>query len=170
MIRLEKISEQDYINSCKIVLHRDDIDTIKKEYSEISIPTRTSLGSAGYDISLPFGINLKAGERICIPTGICLKSDRADICGIVMPRSSTGVTFGMRFVNTTPLIDVDTVQGFGGNQILLFIEVDKDCVLQKGYKFAQIVIVPYLTIDNDNVIMKIEKSLFKKQGYTPWGL
>ena len=47
-----------------------DTQDVKSVYDSIKLPTRATVGSAGYDFFSPLSFKLKPGETIKIPTGI----------------------------------------------------------------------------------------------------
>ena len=167
-MKFKKIGEEAYVDTCRSLGTEAPDEQLREEWQSIPLPIRTSYGSAGYDFTMPYDVELKAGESVIICTGIAFESERKDVCLMILPRSSVGIKYGLKFLNTIPLIDVDNVQGFRDNQILLYTTVDKDCALRKGQKFAQAVILPYFTTDDDRVVIKEDKSLFKEQGFEPW--
>jgi len=167
-VRFKKISLDAYINTCKSFGRDCSDEQFKDEWENIKLPQRTSYGTAGYDLSLPYEVDITANNPIIICTGVCFESERKDVCLMVLPRSSMGIKYGLRFLNTVPLIDVDGVQGFLEGQILLYVATDKDCILNKGEQFAQAVILPYFITEDDDVEIKENKVLFNEHGYNPW--
>ena len=168
-MKFRKASFEAYRDACSLIYKEIDKEEMKDWWEHIELPRRSSEGSAGYDFVIPFDIEIKANVPIIIPTGIAFDSERKDVCLMILPRSSTGIKYGLRFLNTVPLIDVDNVQGFSENQIFLCTITSKDCILHKGDKFAQAVILPYLITEDDDVCIKNDMSLFSQQGFKPWG-
>lgn len=77
----------------------------ENNYMHIIKPKRGTLYSAGYDMFLPFDVDLKAGESIVIPTGIKAKLPEKDTFLAIYPRSSLGFKYGMRLSNTVGIVD-----------------------------------------------------------------
>lgn len=73
---------------------------------EIILPTRGTLGSAGYDISIYEDVIIKPGETKIIPTGLKVKMPQNEFLQIV-PRSSIGIKRKIRITNTMGVIDSD---------------------------------------------------------------
>ena len=128
--------EEEYVASC---------------YKNITLPRRATEGSAGYDIYLPFDIDAKAGETIIIPTGISAEMWE-HIVLMLYPRSSLGFKYGMRFNNTTPVIDSDFINSDTEGHIILSVKFDKDVELHAGDRIAQGIFVNYyVTCDDEPV-------------------
>ena len=72
-MNFEKISFKQYEND--VNNHCD----VPKQYEDIKLPKRATMGSAGYDFFAPFGFELRAGECITIPTGIRVLLDNENI-------------------------------------------------------------------------------------------
>lgn len=113
------------------------------------VPYRATKESAGYDITLPRDYILTAGKWVEIDTGI--RFEDSDKCvgtwhfvGMIYPRSSLGFKYGLRFANTTCVIDQDY-----RDNIKLMVTVDKDVILVKGDRIAQMIFTPYLTLENE---------------------
>lgn len=79
---------------------------VKEIYDSITLPVRSTHGSAGYDFKSPFGFSLREGMNITIPTGIRCKMDD-DTCLLLYPRSGHGFRHGVKESNTVGIIDSD---------------------------------------------------------------
>lgn len=116
-------------------------DIVRLVWEKIKLPVRATKGSAGYDFYLPWPFHLTHGRNILIPTGI-----RAVIqpgwCLLLLPRSSLGFKYGMKFANTVPLIDTD--YGYADNEghILANVSVESNMCLSEGERFMQSIFVP----------------------------
>ena len=75
-------------------------------YENIKLPRRATSGSAGYDIYTPIHIVLEPGRTMKIPTGIRCEIEPGWFLGI-LPRSGLGFKYGLRIINTIPIIDSD---------------------------------------------------------------
>lgn len=83
-----------------------DMGTLRNIYDKITLPKRSSDGSAGYDFMLPFSFKLKKGESITIPTGICCQMEDSEFL-MILPRSGQGFKYRVSLVNTAGIIDSD---------------------------------------------------------------
>ena len=79
---------------------------LKEIYDNIKLPQRATATSGGYDLYLPFEIDLKPGEEIFIPTGIRYKSD-PDYIFMLTPKSGLGSKCRLQLSNTVGIIDSD---------------------------------------------------------------
>jgi len=79
---------------------------IRKIYDNIKLPTRATVGSAGYDFYAPFKIRLECGKTIKMPTGIRVKIDDGWVLQCY-PRSGLGFKYRMQLDNTVGIIDSD---------------------------------------------------------------
>ena len=124
---------------------------IMKAYENIKLPTRATSGSAGYDFYIPFNIKMNS-EWKTIPTGIKCRIDK-DWCLVEMPKSGLGFKFRSKLANTLGLIDSDYYNNENNEgHIMAKIIADKDFVIEKGDRFMQGVIVPYIITDDDCTI------------------
>ncbi len=154
-----------YLKKWKVPLFRDFDDNeklFKETYDAITLPRRSTKGSAGYDFYIPFdGIPLYPGESVIIPTGIKMQLISGYFLGIY-PRSSYGFKYKMRLDNTVGIIDSDYYNN-SDNEGHIMIKVTCETLppfdLGVGYpllymdrksKFAQGIIMPYGTTYNDN--------------------
>ena len=136
-MRFEKVSKEAFIKDCKkylggLIVIDNDIQKIldEKGYSEekltkyyeeiyenISIPTRSTSGSAGYDFKNPFTNLSFCTLPIFIPTGIRIFLDKDKILQIV-PRSSSSKK-GIMLANTIGIIDSDYVNADNEGDIII---------------------------------------------------
>ena len=82
---------------------------MKNRFGEKYLPKRATKGSAGYDLVLPKGFSMKYGESRLIETGLIMEP--GDIpegyFGLIAPRSSYGMKYGLMLNNTVSIIDSD---------------------------------------------------------------
>lgn len=133
---------------------------------------RATINSAGYDFCVPESMTLHPGEWYKINTGVRFDGTeklpmprQGKIGGILdkilgmhycdkwcmklYPRSSMGMKYGLRFSNTTGIIDSD----YRGN-IMIEVSVDKVCFLEKGERIAQGILTPYFVFEDEEEPVK----------------
>lgn len=117
--RFEKVPYEQFEKDVKELIRRkNDTDkeseaeilltdkAIKKAYDNITLPQRSTAGSAGYDFVCPFTIGLYPKSNIMIPTGIrCYMPTNMVL--LIYPRSGLSNKNRVFIVNTTPVIDSD---------------------------------------------------------------
>lgn len=110
---------------------------------------RGSAAAAGYDLALPFSLDLDP-ERgigagpIMVHTGVVVAVPDGYV-GLLLPRSSLGLR-GLRLANTVGVIDSD----YRG-PIILALQADQPLSIEAGERIAQLVIVPHLTAQAQRV-------------------
>ena len=123
----------------------------KGEYSEIILPRRATVGSAGYDFYSPAEFTLMPGETVKIATGIRVKIKEGWVLQI-FPRSSLGFKYRLTLDNTVGIIDSDYY--YADNQGHIFIKLTNcgnlPLTLQKGKAFAQGIFLPFGITENDD--------------------
>ena len=152
MNKFEKVSYKQYRNA------REDntlyeVNNIEIEYSNIKLPKRATIGSAGYDFFAPYSFTLNVGETIKIPTGIRAILD-TDKFLAVYPRSGMGFKYRLQLDNTVGIIDSDYSRS--DNEGHIFIKITNDgregkCItVNLGEAFAQGIIQQYFITENDD--------------------
>lgn len=144
------------------------------EYQDISIPTRGTRLSAGYDFICPFNINTKFSNKLLIkiPTGIRYVVDESEMNPEnihtlkLYPRSSTGIKKGLCLTNSVGIIDIDYFESDNEGDIIVSLNpvLNKDvvdwirknentestnAVINRGEKFAQGILVPIIITEDD---------------------
>lgn len=94
----EKISLEEF--------HKNYSENEDIYYENLTMPKRGSKYSAGYDISVPWDIDLPAKGTVKIPTllKVCMEDDEVVLIDV---RSSLGFKHNVRLCNTIPVIDKD---------------------------------------------------------------
>lgn len=152
-----KVSYEQFLDDCIINLRKlpfyrlytdEEFERRMKEaYDHITLPRRSTSGSAGYDFYLPFdSIPLFNNEPVVIPTGIKMELIPGYFLGL-FPRSSYGYKYGMRLENTVGIIDSD-----------YYNNPDNE-----GHISAKVSIHPYAP--NDTVIKSPELPLVRGDRY-----
>ena len=91
--QFEKVSFEIYKEAMEKEFEYNE-DSLRQFYEFLSLPTRATIGSAGYDFKLPFTIELKPNETKKIPTGIRVKMADGWVL-LLFPRSSLGFKYRM---------------------------------------------------------------------------
>lgn len=118
---------------------------IKKLYEDSIIPTRGSLDAAGYDLYAHLdsdSISLNSGETYMVGTGIAVEIPSGYFAAI-FARSGIASKRSLRPANCVGVIDSDYR---GEIKVPLFNDSDKEQVLEKNERVAQMVIMPYLNV------------------------
>ena len=135
----KKVSENQFLTTTNLDV---TLEQRKDAYNAVTIPRRSSTGSAGYDFVSPFEINITAGEEYIIPTGI-----RCEIsegwCLAIIPRSSFGFKYKCRLLNTVGLIDSDYYHSDNEGHIMIAITAEEDFTINVGDKFCQGIVLPF---------------------------
>jgi len=149
-----------------------------KELSQLDMPCRSTMRSAGYDFRIPYDLKVKAGEAYIVGTGV--KWDSQDACLSHMkkmitcngdlygfsqepdvrteqtylalyPRSSYGFKYGFQLLNTTGIIDADYYSNpENDGHIMVGFTAAKDMELKAGDKFCQGIITPYFICSDED--------------------
>ena len=122
-------------------------------YNDVVLPTRASIGSAGYDFRVITKFTLRPGEIKILPTGIKAYMDIDEYLSIHI-RSSLAIKYGIVLVNQEGIIDADYYNN-SDNEGHIMIAVkntsDTPYVFEKGDKVAQGIFHKFLLVDSDDV-------------------
>ena len=131
-------------------------EAIKTIWKNIKLPTRATDGSAGYDFHIPLETPVLLHEHVeeTILTGVRWLGCDENVVLMLYPRSSLGFKYGMRFLNTTGVIDKDYYGASNEGHIMAKVIVDKTCCLQPNDRFMQGIFVPYFVTDDDYIVEK----------------
>jgi dUTP pyrophosphatase len=142
------------------------------------MPTRATEGSAGYDFYSPVSVTLKPGESTIIDLGVSQQpemistSEPYSLGGIVYSdswsrkvesgyvllltiRSSLALKHSLRAINPVAIIDsdyTDTIKfgiANGGRELY---------TIQKGDRICQGVFVPFLTVDQNDIVINQKRT------------
>jgi dUTP pyrophosphatase len=105
---------------------------------DVMLPQATHPGDAGLDLRANADVEVMAGERAMIPTGIAVAIPDG-FAGLVLPRSGLASKHGLTLANAPGLIDA----GYRGEVIVAVVNLDTtDAVkIARGERIAQLVIV-----------------------------
>lgn len=127
-----------------------DIHDIKTMYDALTLPTRSTAHSAGYDFVSPMYFTLKPGETIMIPTGIRAYMPHNMVL-LIFPRSGLGTKYHMHLANSTGVVDSDYYNADNEGHIFIkMVNGGNDTVsIEQGQAFAQGVFTQYFVTHND---------------------
>lgn len=118
--------------------------------TEFPLPNYATEGSAGLDLRAMIDEDLviKAGETSFVKTGIAIYLKDPRYAAMILPRSGLGVKHGIVLGNLVGLIDADYQ---GELMVSLWNRSDKDFTLTVGERMAQMVIVPVMQANFEQV-------------------
>ena len=101
-------------------------------------PTRAHPGDAGLDLCCLEAVELGAGQRARVATGIAVELP-AGHAGLIVPRSGLAARHGLSIVNAPGLID----EGYRGELQVLLLNTDSEqpLSLEAGERIAQLVVI-----------------------------
>ena len=117
----------------------------------VSLPKRSTSGSAGYDFVSPIAFKVDPGEKVIVPTGI--RVQMSDFLVLkVYPRSGLGFRYQMGLANTVGIIDSDYYWSENEGHIMIAVENrgKRTINIGGGDRFAQGIFVPFIVTDDDN--------------------
>ena len=151
MRKFEKISFEQF---------KKDVSDDKKLYEEYILPKRDTTNAAGYDFYALFDYTLKPGDIMKIPTGVKVIMESDEVL-FLLDRSSMGFKWNVRMCNQVGVIDSDYYNN-SSNEGHMWIRIqnegDKDYIVKKGDAMCQGVFLKYLTVDNEEEIVKERSS------------
>lgn len=116
----------------------------------VDMPVRKTIGSCGYDIACPEDIVLKKYDWKQIDLGI--QMEPGDIppgfVALILPRSSTGMRWGLRLKNTVGVIDSDyTMETIKATLTVDLVEVP----IKRNQRILQMILVPFGVIASEEL-------------------
>ncbi|MDD3831805.1 MAG: deoxyuridine 5'-triphosphate nucleotidohydrolase [Clostridia bacterium] len=110
----------------------------EQDYNNIVLPLRATSGSAGYDFFAPCDIELCAGHKLKVPTGIRIKLTNWHLLMIV-PKSGLGCKYSLGLANTVGIIDSDYYNADNEGHIIVWIvnNGNEHISIAKGKAFVQ---------------------------------
>ena len=118
----------------------------------VTLPTRKTIGSAGYDFRCPYSYTLNAGETVVFKTGVKACMNRNEVLYIYI-RSSLGIKHKLALTNGTGIIDSDyynNPDNEGHIMIAVYNTTDSAFTVNKGDRIAQGIFAKYYKADNDS--------------------
>lgn len=152
----EKVSFEQFLKDYKDTflvgfLQADEIVKIKEIYDAITLPTRGTAKSAGYDFVSPIDFELHPNERIKIPTGIRCDMNENWVLFLYV-RSSVGFKYETILTNGTGIVDADYYNADNEGHIFIKLRNDGEKVLtvKAGERLVQGVFLTYgVTTDDE---------------------
>ena len=134
--------------------------------AEIMIPSRSSVGSCGYDFVVPVEVTLQPGEKKLIFSDVKAYMETDEVLKIY-PRSGLSTKKGIVLANVVAIIDADYVDNEandGNIGICLWNTSNEVVVLEAGERVCQGIFVKYLTVDDEEEITKTRSGGFGSSG------
>ncbi len=128
-------------------INKDDIEVALKPLEHavgLKLPTYATTESAGMDLTaaLEDAIELGAGDRVLIPTGLSIALPKGFEAQI-RPRSGLAINHGVTVLNTPGTIDAD----YRGEISVILINHGKEpFTIQRGMRIAQMVVERYSSV------------------------
>ena len=122
---------------------------IKKLTNSAVLPERGSAYAAGYDLfaDVQENVEIKAHTTAMIPTGLAMEIPEGYFGGI-FARSGLASKESLRPANCVGVVDADYR---GEVKVALHNDSDDVRVITPGQKVAQLVVVPFLSVEFDEV-------------------
>ena len=155
-MKFEKVSVKEFSRSIRSCMKPGETERIfqeKIDYFEnmLTVPMRSTGGSAGYDFICPFDVCIKPGEIAKIPTGIKVELDKDKFLGIYI-RSSFGTKRNLELTNKVCIIDSDYYNNERNEgHILEFVRNNNNIpvTIKQGEAFCQGIIQTFFTVEGD---------------------
>ena len=105
---------------------------------EAKLPQRAHQGDAGLDLASTIDVEVLAGERAMVPTGVAVAIPPGH-AGLVLPRSGLASRHGLTLANAPGLIDA----GYRGEITCAVVNLNRSVPVRivRGDRIAQLVIV-----------------------------
>jgi dUTP pyrophosphatase len=117
---------------------------IRRLRDDAVVPSRAYAGDAGLDLSACERVELGAGERAVVGTGLAVAIPEG-YAGFVQPRSGLAAKHGITIVNTPGLVD----SGYRGELKIILLNTDphETFVVEQGMRIAQLVVLEVPGVD-----------------------
>ena len=124
----------------------------KNKGIDITLPTRGTQYSAGYDFYSPIDIEIQPHDKVCIWSDVKAYMQEGEVL-LLYVRSSIGIKKGLRLSNGTGVIDSDyysNPDNDGNIGLSLYNYTNEVVKIEKGERICQGVFIPFLVADNGN--------------------
>lgn len=117
---------------------------IQRLRADAVVPNRAYAGDAGLDLAACERVELGAGERATVGTGLAVAIPEG-YAGFVQPRSGLAAKHGITIVNTPGLVD----SGYRGELKVILMNTDahEPFVVEAGMRIAQLVVLQVPGVD-----------------------
>ena len=117
---------------------------VRRLREDAVVPSRAYVGDAGLDLTACERVELAAGERATIGTGLAVAIPEG-YAGFVQPRSGLAAKHGLTIVNTPGLVD----SGYRGELKIVLLNTDahESFVVEPGMRIAQLVVLQVPGVD-----------------------
>jgi dUTP pyrophosphatase len=117
---------------------------IRRLRDDAVVPSRAYAGDAGLDLSACERVELGAGERAVVGTGLAVAIPEG-YAGFVQPRSGLAAKHGITIVNTPGLVD----SGYRGELKVILLNTDphETFVVEPGMRIAQLLVLEIPDVD-----------------------
>jgi dUTP pyrophosphatase len=111
---------------------------------DAKLPSYAHPGDAGLDLSSRVDVEVGAGERAMVPTGVAVAIPEGH-AGLVLPRSGLASRHGLTLVNSPGLIDA----GYRGEVTCAVINLNRTVPVRisRGDRIAQLIVVPVAAME-----------------------
>lgn len=124
---------------------------------DLPLPARMSTGASGFDLfaAVAEEVQIKAGERALIPTGIKIALPQG-LEAQVRPRSGLALRYGITVLNAPGTVDADYR---GEIKVVLINHGDEAFTVERGLRIAQLVIqeVPQIRWEEVDVLSETDR-------------
>lgn len=124
---------------------------------DLPMPARMSTGASGFDLfaAVAEEVQIKAGERALIPTGIKIALPQG-LEAQVRPRSGLALRYGITVLNAPGTVDADYR---GEIKVVLINHGDAAFTVKRGLRIAQLVIqeVPQIRWEEVDVLSETDR-------------
>lgn len=124
---------------------------------DLPLPARMSTGASGFDLfaAVAEEVQIKAGERALIPTGIKIALPQG-LEAQVRPRSGLALRYGITVLNAPGTVDADYR---GEIKVVLINHGDAAFTVKRGLRIAQLVIqeVPQIRWEEVDVLSETDR-------------
>lgn len=117
----------------------DDVDALEIQllHRDARAPERSRAGDAGYDLRCLIDVEIEAGGRLKVQTGVAVALPPG-VCGLVVPRSGLAAGYGVAPI--AGLVDPN----FRGEICVTLHNASRErFVARAGDRIAQLLLVPY---------------------------
>lgn len=124
---------------------------------DLPLPARMSTGASGFDLfaAVAEEVQIKAGERALIPTGIKIALPQG-LEAQVRPRSGLALRYGITVLNAPGTVDADYR---GEIKVVLINHGDAAFTVKRGLRIAQLVIqeVPQIRWEEVDILSETDR-------------